>query len=106
MLYNHSAALEASPEGWHLPTIEDLVELKIFLGMSESEANLWGNQGTDEGGKLKTPGFEHWTSPNTGATNESGFSALPGGLLGVFVNSQFFFSGAGWYLVDMGSWYW
>ena len=61
------------PAGWHLPTDAEWTILTTFLG-GESIA----------GGKMKTTGTIEagtglWYAPNTGATNESGFSALPGG---------------------------
>ena len=67
------------PEGWHVPTDAEWKQLEMYLGMSQSEADDTGYRGTDEGGKMKEAGTAHWNSPNTGATNESGFSALPGG---------------------------
>lgn len=67
------------PEGWHVPSDLEYQQLEIYLGMDPDEANNTGWRGTDEGSKLKEAGIEHWNSPNTGATNESGFTALPGG---------------------------
>jgi uncharacterized protein (TIGR02145 family) len=56
------------PTGWHVPSNAEWTTLTTFLG------------GRDiAGGKLKEAGFTHWTLPNTGATNESGFTILPGG---------------------------
>ena len=68
-----------APAGWHIPTDDEWKELEIYLGMSQSAANKFGWRDPDEGGKLKETGTAHWNSPNTGATNESGFTALPGG---------------------------
>ncbi len=56
------------PLGWHLPSDAELTMLTDYLG-GEGVA----------GGKMKEAGLTHWASPNIGATNESGFTALPGG---------------------------
>jgi uncharacterized protein (TIGR02145 family) len=93
-LYPWQKALAACPSGWHLPTENEWFELINYLG-GISVA----------GGKLKTSGlvsaysgsctYPGWEDPNTGATNETGFSALGAGqfdginfgqrmLLGVF----------------------
>jgi uncharacterized protein (TIGR02145 family) len=70
------------PTGWHVPTDLEWQTLEMHLGMSQSAANSTGWRGTDEGGKMKEAGMAHWNSPNTGATNSSGFTALPGGYRG------------------------
>lgn len=67
-LYAWNAALTACPSGWHLPSDAEWTVLTNFLG-GESIA----------GGKMKEVGTAHWNSPNAGATNSSGFAALPGG---------------------------
>lgn len=56
------------PTGWHVPTYTEWEDFKTYLG---------GEVGA--GGKLKEAGLVHWTTPNTGATNETNFTALPGG---------------------------
>ena len=76
---NPSQIQGVCPDGWHLPSDSEWKELEFYLGMSPMEAHDRDWRGTIEGGMLKEQGFTHWAFPNTGATNESGFTALPAG---------------------------
>lgn len=70
-LYNWYAVADTRnicPDGWHVPSDLEWAILEEYLGGSNYA-----------GMKLKEIGQSHWTSPNVGATNESGFTALPGG---------------------------
>ena len=70
-LYNWSAVNSAKglcPAGWHVPSDAEWTILTTYLG----GANI-------AGGKMKETSTLLWESPNTGATNKSGFTALPGG---------------------------
>ena len=69
------------PDGWHVSTDSDWKQLEMFLGMSQSDADKEGFfRGTNEGGKLKESGTTHWEDSSEGATNETGFTAVAGGL--------------------------
>jgi uncharacterized protein (TIGR02145 family) len=79
-LYNWYSVVDSKglcPNGWHVPSDSEWTALTDFLG-GLSVA----------GGKMKTTGTTYWNSPNTGATNESGFSVLPGGIR--FSDGSFF----------------
>jgi uncharacterized protein (TIGR02145 family) len=70
-LYNWYAVNNAhglAPTGWRIPSDVDFVTLETFLGGS-----------IIAGGKLKEMGLTHWTTPNTGATNDYGFKGMPSG---------------------------
>ncbi|MBN2416618.1 hypothetical protein JXO52_12300 [bacterium] len=82
LLYNWFAVNDdrgLAPDGWHVPTDAEWMELEVTLGMSSAAADDDGYRGTDEGGKLKDNSELFWNSPNEGATNESQFTALPAG---------------------------
>jgi uncharacterized protein (TIGR02145 family) len=64
------------PLGWHVPNNAEWTTLSTFLGGSSVS-----------GGKMKSVGTLYWSSPNTDATNSSGFTALPGGFR--FLNGYF-----------------
>jgi len=93
-LYNWYAVNDPrgiAPEGWHVPTDQEWLNLERHLGMPLIEGYKRGFRGmqANVGGKMKQEGMEHWASPNTGATNVSGFTALPGGYrfnYGTFLN--------------------
>ena len=65
---NPSGVQGVCPAGWHLPSDEEWMQLTYLLGGASVA-----------GGKLKETGTNHWATPNTGATNETGFTALPSG---------------------------
>jgi uncharacterized protein (TIGR02145 family) len=67
------------PDGWHIPSDGEWKTLEMALGMTREIVEIEGWRGFNEGGKLKVSGIEFWDGPNEGATNESGFSALPAG---------------------------
>ena len=82
-LYNWYAVNDSrkiAPSGWHVPTDAEWSTLSNYLGGSMTA-----------GGKLKEAGTTHWNTPNTGATNDYGFTALPGG------NHVYSFGGIGNY---------
>ena len=56
------------PAGWHVTTDQEWMTLTTYLGNEKVS-----------GGQLKESGTTHWRSPNTDATNETDYTALPGG---------------------------
>jgi uncharacterized protein (TIGR02145 family) len=79
-LYNWYAVSDprnVCPTGWHVPTDAEWSTLVNYL----DPANGYnGEFSVTAGGKMKSTGTQYWPAPNTGATNESGFSGLPGGV--------------------------
>ena len=99
LLYNWYAANTANfaTSGWHLPTETEYITLKTFLGGDDVA-----------GGKMKDSGYTNWNSPNTGATNSSGFTAYGSSYRGVdgsFPTLKMYFvawlSGTNKYSIDL-----
>lgn len=86
--YNQHAVLDErniAPQGWRVPSDDEWKNLEEAIGMSPTELDNISWRGTTEGGKLKstrvypTDVEPRWNTPNTGATDEYGFCALPAG---------------------------
>ncbi len=93
--YTVSDTRNVCPIGWHVPNDSDWTTLTSYFG----GANI-------SGGKMKVTGIQYWTSPNTGATNESGFSGLPGGYRTNYISPAFLGfgnSGYWWSSTDLNS---
>jgi uncharacterized protein (TIGR02145 family) len=74
---NPSGRQGICPAGWHLPSDAEWCQMEVFLDATVACSDV--NSGTDAGGKMKQTFYAYWHTPNTGATNSSGFTALPGG---------------------------
>jgi uncharacterized protein (TIGR02145 family) len=91
------------PTGWHAPSDAEWHQLILFL---DPGAPLSNPESLIAGNKLKESGTTHWQSPNSGATNESGFTALPAGsrdINGAF--SRIGTSGFWWGSDNSTAWY-
>ena len=71
-LTNTALRKQFAPSGWHVPSWSEFIALVNNLGV------------TGGGGKLKETGTSHWLVPNLGATNETGWTGLPGGIRDAF----------------------
>jgi uncharacterized protein (TIGR02145 family) len=85
-LYTWETARKVCPSGWHLSSQKDWITLSTFLGGETIAAD-----------KLKEPGTVHWQNPVSQSTNESGFTAIPGGYRNE--NGDF-------YVLGYNGWWW
>jgi uncharacterized protein (TIGR02145 family) len=86
-LYNWYAVNDPrglAPQGWKVPSRDNWQLLIDFLGGSSSA-----------GFKMKETGTTHWNTPNTGATNESGFTGIPAGIMSSSSSQNAQFKGKG-----------
>ena len=96
-LYNWYAVNDSNglcPAGWHVPSVSDWTTLTNYLGGAITA-----------GSKLKEADTIHWLSPNQGATNQTCFTALPGGYRNPYGNfNGLTWGGYWWTSTEDGSW--
>lgn len=88
IIYNAFAVTTGKlcPVAWHVPSDEEWTVLTTYLGGEEIA-----------GGKLKEKGTAHWQNPNLGASNETGFTSLPGGYRTMNGKFSYINGGSGWW---------
>ena len=79
---NPALRKKLAPTGWHIPSD---AEWNVLVNCLDPNANVGSSLSNVAGGKMKATGTIQagngfWENPNTGATNESGFTGLPGGI--------------------------
>lgn len=97
-LYNWYAVNDPrglAPEGWHVPSDGEWNTLVKCIDPLADISENSTSQSSTAGGKLKESATVHWLAPNTGATNSTGFTALPGGSR--WSNGFFTFGPSGYY---------
>jgi TolB protein len=71
-LYTWDAALQACPDGWHLPTDEEWIALETHLGMSEEDTKKTGARGKDQGANMRSGGSSGLQMPISGYRRPTG----------------------------------
>jgi uncharacterized protein (TIGR02145 family) len=82
LIYNWYAVNDPrglAPSGWHIPSNTEWNELIKYIDPAMDTTNPGSIYSFIAGAALKEVGLSHWSNPNTGASNSSGFTALPGG---------------------------
>jgi uncharacterized protein (TIGR02145 family) len=102
-IYNgHAAAFDnVCPIGWHVPSDCEWIYLEAMIGIPTSQLEDFTWRGTNEGGMLKST--VGWAAPNLGATNSTGFNAIPAGN-GRSANNIYTTFGSEDYYYDAGFW--
>lgn len=76
VLYNHTAALELCPRGWHLPTDREWKDLEIEMGMTTEQADIDGINDGNGNYRGTSEILRKFVNKSYGGTNESGLDIL------------------------------
>ncbi|MBI9063123.1 MAG: hypothetical protein JEZ14_14165 [Marinilabiliaceae bacterium] len=100
VLYNYTSATKSCPDGWHLPSDKEWMELEEFIGMEKSEIEVMKFVRGDIADKLRSREF--W-GDQVKAMDDFGFSILPGGTLYISPNHN---NGAKFLRIGQAAYYW